>query len=111
MLERLLAAFLALAITLLALSGLDTLPSADATPTQEIGRTTKGPVGSLQAHHLDDLPFQTLQDASTPEPMPAAPVFRALSSASTAGWTAQRPDRAAKPPFLEGLLRPPCPRA
>jgi hypothetical protein len=79
-------------------SGLSTLeaPSASA------------PEGSVEQHHLDDLPLQAQNDPSTEGPglLPAP-----LTATAPLLVVAQRHvfvSTAAGPPYLAGPLRPPC---
>ncbi len=107
---------LLLAVVLL-WSGLNTIEAprafAQSSPEQahaivHAGGLAAAHDGSVEHHHLDDLPSQAQSDppAETPGLLPAALVPRA-------GSAVMAPPRAfasadAGPPFLAGPLRPPC---
>lgn len=66
------------------------------------------PAGSVEHHHLDDLPVQAPSDlpADTPGLLPLPPLFKTpllLTSRPLACAAA-----GVGPPFLAGPLRPPC---
>jgi hypothetical protein len=64
--------------------------------------------GSVEHHHLDDLPSQAQNDAPTESPglLPAVPTTRTLSGVRVQPRTWVSAE--AGPPFLAGPLRPPC---
>jgi hypothetical protein len=98
-------------------SGLATIeaPRAFAQPSPErqhaiahAGGLAAADDGSVEHHHLDDLPSQAQNDPPTetpgllPAPLKAAPHSLALGRPHTFV------SAAAGSPFLAGLLRPPC---
>lgn len=98
-------------------SGLSTFeaPSALAQPStdqQQVIAHAAGSAalndGSVEDHHLDDLPFQAPSDPSTETPdLLAAPVTSLAPSRVVASPYAFV-STVAGPPYLAGLLRPPC---
>lgn len=72
------------------------------------GGPTAAHEGSIEHHHLDDLPFQAQNEPppETPGVLPAPP----LPGAQRRVMAQPHPFAAAEtvPPFLAGLLRPPC---
>jgi hypothetical protein len=66
------------------------------------------PQGSVEHHHLDDQPSQSLSDPHTDMPiLPQQPMMRARSKTSPTKQAAFRQSRVEQP-FLSGPLRPPC---
>lgn len=113
--DRVIALLLAL---VLLWSGLATVesPRVQAAPADAPGHTVVVDVGdaplshgSVEHHHLDDLPSQTQNDPpGEPPAMPCTPWTSGLGAVATARLD---PPRAVEPaaPFLEGPLRPPRP--
>ncbi len=98
-------------------SGLSTLeaPSASAQPLPDqpyamahAGGLAAAPEGSVEQHHLDDLPSQAQNDPSTegpgllPAPLTATAPLLVVTQPHVFVSTA------AGPPYLAGPLRPPC---
>lgn len=103
--SRVLAVFLAL---VLLWSGFTTFeaPHAAATVLAEV-EGQPAPAGSIEQHHLDDLPAQ-----AQAEPMPELPALLATpptmhDAAGTAGRPAGVLRAARSAPWLDGPLRPP----
>jgi hypothetical protein len=115
--SRVIAFFLALVLFWSGLGTIET-PSTSAQPPCEqacVGVAAGMPVdthgGSVEDHHLDDLPVQAQNEppAETPDLLPAL----ARPVAQSAAMTPPHGDLAAtaRPLFLAGPLRPPCSEA
>ncbi len=107
MVQRLLAALLALAITVLALGGLERQPHPGTLQAQALGQTHEGAPGSIEDHHLDDMPAQSADVLKT-EPM--LPSWSGASPSTLllgAAWTPQVVQQGPLDPYPEGPLRPP----
>jgi hypothetical protein len=78
------------------------------TTTAHAGEQAATQEGSVEHHHLDDLPLQAQGDTPTETPalLPAQPASgtSALRMAQPLGFVAAE----SGPPFLAGPLRPPC---
>lgn len=111
---RLIALFLAF---VLLWSGLNTIeaPRAFAQPSHAqqyavalAGGVAAAQVGSVEHHHLDDLPSQAQSDPPTETPgmlpAPLKPSAQSLVMAEAHTFVSA----VAGPPFLAGPLRPPC---
>ncbi len=97
-------------------SGLSTIEAPRIAAAPGSGQTTSlvhaaGPAaahaGSVEHHHLDDLPAQAQSD-----PPPDTPGLLPTPLAPSAHWLAMAPPQAlaaaeTRPPFLAGPLRPP----
>jgi len=113
---RVTALFLAFVLLWTGLSTIET--SAVASPPPELqhliadaGGLAVAHEGSVEHHHLDDLPSQAQSDPPTETPglppSPLAPSAQCLEMAQPRTFV----PAAAGPPFLDGPLRPPCCRA
>jgi hypothetical protein len=111
---RLTALFLACVLLWSGLSTIE-LPSVLAHPSQgqslaifQAGGQAAGHHGSVEHHHLDDLPLQAQSDTPTEPPgmLPATatPRVPSLVMAQPRAYALAE----ALPPFLAGPLRPPC---
>lgn len=98
-------------------SGLSTLEApgvfAHPSPDQQFAIAhAGGPAvandGSVEDHHLDDLPSQAQNDPSTETPGLLAAPLAALAPSLVMATPHAFVSTAAGPPFLAGPLRPPC---
>jgi hypothetical protein len=72
------------------------------------GSGTAHEEGSVDHHHLDDLPTQALSDPPVEPPgLPSEPMVPSFHTGPVDA-PRSRPATAMPPPFLTGLLRPPC---
>ena len=72
------------------------------------GGPAAGDEGSVEHHHLDDLPSQAQLDPPTDTPGPLPVPSRAISRSAERQLPCARATPEAGPPFLSGPLRPPC---
>lgn len=98
-------------------SGLSTFeaPSAFAQPStdqQHVIAHAGGPAGlndgSVEDHHLDDLPSQAQSDPSTETPGLLAAPLASLAPSLVMATPHAFVSAVAGPPYLAGPLRPPC---
>lgn len=111
MAHRLLAAFVALAVLVLALGSTERVLLPGSALMQGIQKLHTQDQGSIEDHHLDDLPSQQVADAQKGDSMPFAGTGLAPARAATAAWRPRAHAAGVCSPFIEGLLRPPCGRA
>ena len=111
MLRRVIALLLAV---VLFWSGLGTLeaPSALAQPSTDQIAHPGGPAGlndgSVEDHHLDDLPSQAHSDPSAETPGLLAAPLASMAPALVMATPRTFVSAVAGPPYLAGPLRPPC---
>jgi len=113
--SRVLALLLALLLTWSGLGSVELLrtPAPAAQDSHQFvaqhGNPSESVAGSVEDHHLDDLPSQTQVDASAADlpGLHASSAWPALRAA-TASESARESPVAARPPCLAGPLRPPC---
>lgn len=106
--NRWLATLLVLAIVMMALGGVERHGVDRSAGMQGIESVALNELGSIEDHHLDDLPSQPKAD--TPKSdwgSTAAGLWPAHFTQLAQGWGVAKVDRAALGPVLEGPLRPP----
>lgn len=94
-------------------SGLNTneAPRGFAQPLAEqlhAGDLEAGHEGSVEHHHLDDLPWQAQSDPPTEPPGLLPMPLRGIAPRVSLGHPLYARCATAPSPFLEGPLRPPC---
>lgn len=107
MVHRLLVALLTLAVMLVSLGSTERVFAAEPALQQGMQAPVDESRGSIEDHHLDDLPSQA---ADHPKPDLLAVGGRPVplpGGAADGDWAARRPPPGPQTPFLEGLLRPP----
>jgi hypothetical protein len=107
MVHRLLVALLTLAVMMVSLGSTERVFAAEPALLQGMQAPADESRGSIEDHHLDDLPSQAA-DNPKPDLLAFAGPQAALPGGTAAGdWAARRPPPGPQTPFLEGLLRPP----
>jgi uncharacterized iron-regulated membrane protein len=115
MVSRVIALLVAVALLWSGLSTLELMrPVAQPSAGQwqhasaEPGGRAAGQDGSVEHHHLDDLPSQPQNDPPSESPglLPAVPEHRGQALAMSKPLATLR--AGARSPFLAGPLRPPC---
>lgn len=110
--RRAIAFFLAVAMAWMGLSAQEQLTEAcseslsEWVVAQAVAPATKTPAGSLDDHHLDNLPFQVLVDL-----VGLLGPGEALVASGLGPRPATAAPRGARPPHLARLQRPPIARA
>jgi len=99
---------MALAIMVLALGGIERVFATDSALMQGIQAPADEHQGSIEDHHLDDLPSQHSADGQKADSMVAGRVGIVMMSRSPAAdWGPRALATGPQSPYLEGLLRPP----
>jgi len=111
MAHRLLAAFVTLTVVVLALGGTERVLLPGSALLQGIQQIHAQSQGSIEDHHLDDLPSQQGADVQKSDSMPFAGLGLQPANAGTASWRLRAQAAGVCTAFIEGLLRPPCGRA
>ena len=110
MVVRLLAAFLTVTVLMLALGSTERVVVADSALTQGLTMAVATDIdGSVEDHHLDDLPTTPAAEPVKLDPMATVQALQvAPASSATGAWMPTGKPATHRAPVLEGLLRPPC---
>lgn len=110
MVVRLLATCLAIALLVLALGSTERVVVPDSALAQGLATATStDQQGSVEDHHLDDLPAPPAAEQLKLDPMAVATSWQyAPTPRATPSWAPGADPAVHRDPALPGLLRPPC---